>query len=81
MLHFCLEQEVWDTAKKVSCKSGNQQDQSQKTGKMVIFKPLTVGMLDVQHHKMTPTDSLDCWMDIQKGAFPNVSSLENIFCP
>lgn len=66
-------QEIWDTAKKVSCQTGGQQVAARKQGKMVIFKPLTVGMLDVQHHKMSPTDALDCWMDIQKGAFPNVS--------
>lgn len=71
-------QEIWDIAKSVSCHSGGQRPQTRKQGKMVVFKPLTVGMLDVQRHKMSPSNALDCWMDIQKGLFPNVMKLFNL---
>lgn len=64
-------------AKKISCKYGgaNNAAESPKTGKMVIFKPLSVGMLNVQHEPISNGDkgSLDCWMDIQKGTYPHVS--------
>jgi len=65
-------QEVWDIARQVSCSSGNPKKKNGDSHtKMVVFKPLSVGMLDVQHHPIK-SGGLDCWMDIQVGKYPNV---------
>lgn len=86
-LHFCMRhlskkilpfhiQEIWDVAKKLTCKydKASAAADSSKQGKMVIFKPLSVAMLNVQHEPISNGDkgTLDCWMDIQKGTYPNV---------
>jgi len=70
-------QEVWDVAKKISCKY-SESKRGDNQGKMVVFKPLTVGMLDVMSQPLQSSDGLDCWMDIQKGRYPNVSFRFNL---
>ncbi len=61
-------QEIWDEARRISCSYSGD---TTKHGKMVVFKPLSVGMLDIKHQPIK-SESIDCWMDIQKGVFPNV---------
>lgn len=58
-------QEIWDTARKITCETGGE------TEKTVIFKPFVVDMLEVINVP-TAKGAVDCWMDIQKGQFPNV---------
>ena len=41
------------------------------------FQPFSVGMLAVEQGE--DTSHVDCWMDIRKGAFPQVTSLEARF--
>lgn len=60
-------QEIWDTARKISCSSGDDAD------KTVVFKPFVVDMLEVVNVP-TAQGSVECWMDIQKGVYPSVSS-------
>lgn len=62
------QQEVWDTAKKISCVWTSKYD------KAVNFEPLQVGMLDVVQTSFEG-DDVKCWMDIQRGTYPNVSML------
>lgn len=62
------QQEVWDTAKKISCVWTSKYD------KAVNFEPLQVGMLDVVQTRFEG-DDVKCWMDIQRGTYPNVSVL------
>ena len=76
---MCSSDLVWDVARKLSCDyspNGVRKQAPRKHGKTVIFKPLSVGMLDVQHQPFK-SDGLDCWMDIQLGHFPNVSLLNS----
>lgn len=77
MLIFDI-QEAWDVAKKLSCKYVGGGVSETRSEKMVIFKPLSVGMLNVEHQPFNNgvKDSLDCWMDILKGTYPNVRSAE-----
>jgi hypothetical protein len=39
----------------------------------VIFQPFVVDMLEVVTVPVS-TGTVDCWMDIQRGEFPNVSA-------
>jgi hypothetical protein len=59
-------QEIWDTARKVSCANGDLTDTTQ-----IAFKPFMVDMLEVVNVPTTQ-GSVECWMDIQKGVYPNV---------
>lgn len=61
-------QELWDTARKISCESGGLGD------KTVYFKPFIVDMLEVVNVP-TQRGTVDCWMDIQVGNYPNVINL------
>lgn len=58
-------QEIWDTARKISCADGDLKDTS------VHFKPFVVDMLEVVNVP-TAQGMVECWMDIQKGVYPNV---------
>lgn len=58
-------QEIWDTSRKIVCKM------SDKITKYVTWSPLTVDMLDVQN--AATTGGVDCWMDMLRGVYPNVS--------
>lgn len=54
-------------ARKLSCPTG---DSNQKT---IAFKPFTVDMLEVVSVPVsTGQGTVDCWMDIQRGQYPNV---------
>ncbi len=59
-------QEIWDVARKVSCAAP---DANEKT---IAFKPFVVDMLEVVSVPVS-SGSVDCWMDIRRGSFPNVS--------
>lgn len=61
-------QEIWDTARKISCSQTEQQE------KTIIFKPFVVDMLEVISVP-TARGGVDCWMDIQRGEFPKVTPL------
>nr|CAD7569525.1 unnamed protein product [Timema californicum] len=63
-------QEIWDAARKISCAStGNK--------KRVHFRPFVVDMLEVVSVPV-PNGLIDCWMDIQRGKYPNTSPIEEI---
>lgn len=69
------EEEVqgpWDTARKISCsRSGIEEE------KKIFFKPFIVDMLDVV---TVPTNGggVECWMDIQRGKYPQISPIGEI---
>lgn len=62
--------EIWDVARRISCPfSGSG---SEKT---IAFKPFTVDTLEVVSVPVsTGRATIDCWMDIQRGTYPNVST-------
>jgi hypothetical protein len=60
-------QEIWDTARKISCATTDRKE------KTVIFRPFVVDMLEVVTVPVS-TGTVDCWMDIQRGEFPDVST-------
>uniref|UniRef100_A0A182YQE6 ZP domain-containing protein n=1 Tax=Anopheles stephensi TaxID=30069 RepID=A0A182YQE6_ANOST len=64
-------QEAWDTARRISC---SQSEQQQNT---IIFKPFVVDQLEVVNVP-TSTGGVECWMDIQRGLYPNVSPIPSI---
>nr|QKV49921.1 mucin-2-like protein [Locusta migratoria] len=64
-------QEAWDIARKVSCATTSLQE------KTVLFRPFVVDMLEVVSVPVT-TGTVDCWMDIRRGYFPNTSPLGEI---
>lgn len=70
-----LHQEAWDLARKVSCPSETKPG----TGKRVRFKPIVVDMLEVVSVPSGNEGTLQCWMDIQRGQYPNVST-DFIYC-
>ncbi|RWS15822.1 uncharacterized protein B4U79_01259 [Dinothrombium tinctorium] len=56
-------QEVWDTAKRLKCSALDRID------KVVTFAPVAVDMLRIEEIDFTD-DSIDCWMEIQRGVSP-----------
>ena len=56
-------QEVWDSARRLSC------DWVTRLEKTVTFAPFGVDMLGVKELRF-PGDTVDCWMDIQRGHGP-----------
>lgn len=78
-------QEIWDTARKITCDGiGTAGSKSSGTGlqhtneeKTIIFKPFVVDALEVVSVP-TARGGIDCWMDIQRGQFPNVSPLTEV---
>ncbi|CAB3376481.1 Hypothetical predicted protein [Cloeon dipterum] len=66
-------QEVWDTARKLSCATTAAAIKQKK----VIFKPFVVDMLEVVSVPTAGGKSVDCWMDIRKGQYPNTAELED----
>ena len=48
-----------------------------KYKKAVNFEPLQVSMLDVVQTRFEGED-VKCWMDIQRGTYPNVSKRERV---
>ncbi|KAF2361611.1 Zona pellucida domain [Trinorchestia longiramus] len=66
-----LVQEVWDTARRLSCSWRNNYS------KQVNFKPLSVAMLDVIRTDFKG-EPFNCWMDIQRGVYPNTSPLDDV---
>jgi hypothetical protein len=67
MHQLFVVQEIWDTARKISCATTDRKE------KTVIFQPFVVDMLEVVTVPVS-TGTVDCWMDIQRGEFPNVSA-------
>lgn len=65
--YYLLLQEVWDLARRISCPT------TDRNLKAVYFQPITVDMLEVVS---VPSSfgSVDCWMDIQRGTYPSVST-------
>jgi hypothetical protein len=61
-------QEEWDTARRLSCSSAAPVVKQKK----VLFKPFMVDMLEVVTVPTASGTSIDCWMDIRKGQYPNV---------
>ena len=83
-------QAVRDTARKITCDyhattGGNRAAQHKNNNdnaltiaeKTIIFKPFVVDMLEVVSVP-TAKGGVDCWMDIQRGEFPNVQPLSEI---
>ncbi|KAA0183843.1 hypothetical protein HAZT_HAZT001474 [Hyalella azteca] len=66
-----LVQEVWDTARRISCSWRNNYS------KQVNFKPLSIAMLDVVRSDFKG-EPLKCWMDIRRGIYPNTRPLEGV---
>ncbi|XP_042221925.1 uncharacterized protein LOC121866368 isoform X2 [Homarus americanus] len=64
-------QELWDTAKKLSCVWTN------KYNKAVNFEPLQVSMLEVVQTRFEG-DDIKCWMDIQRGTYPHTKPMDGI---
>lgn len=64
-------QSAYDIARKVSCNRIGVDE-----AKKVYFKPFVVDMLDVI---TIPTEngSVNCWMDIKRGVFPQLSPIGN----
>ncbi|CAG2115908.1 unnamed protein product, partial [Medioppia subpectinata] len=56
-------QEVWDMARKISC------DWVTRIDKYVTFAPFGVDVLNVKELTF-PGDTVDCWMEIQRGGGP-----------
>jgi hypothetical protein len=61
-------QEEWDTARRLSCATAAPVVKQKK----VLFKPFMVDMLEVVTVPTASGTSIDCWMDIRKGQYPNV---------
>lgn len=61
-------QELWDVARRVSCAAEGHNE------KTVYFKPFMVDMLEVTSVPME-SSTIECWMDIQRGSYPSVSSV------
>lgn len=61
-------QEIWDTARKISC------SRSEEHEKIIFFKPFVVDMLEVINVE-TSRGGVECWMDIQRGLFPKVTPI------
>lgn len=66
-----LIQEDYDVARKVSCE---RHESGEKT---IIFKPFVVEMLEVVNVP-TSRGGVQCWMDIQRGLYPQVQPLSNV---
>lgn len=59
-------QEITDLARRVSCLTTSANVAT------VNFKPIMVDTLDVVSIPVG-TETVECWMDIQRGRYPNVS--------
>uniref|UniRef100_T1L3T9 ZP domain-containing protein n=1 Tax=Tetranychus urticae TaxID=32264 RepID=T1L3T9_TETUR len=74
-----IYQEVWDSARLLSCRYSLQRDLPVQE-KRVIFKPFLVDMLDVIRVPMADfagdEHKVDCWMDVTKGRYPNNSPID-----
>lgn len=64
-------QEMWDSARKLSC------DWVTRLEKYVTFAPFGVDMLGVKELRF-PGDTVDCWMDIQRGHGPFASPISGV---
>ena len=64
-------QEVWDSARKLSC------DWVTRLEKYVTFAPFGVDMLGVKELRF-PGDTVDCWMDIQRGHGPFAPAVSGV---
>jgi len=64
-------QEIWDTARRLTCASRSQYR------KQIKFDPLHISMLDVVGTHFRQSD-LKCWMDIKRGEYPNVRPLDGV---
>lgn len=62
----------YDTARKISCSRSGVEEE-----KKVFFKPFIVDMLEVVE---VPTENggVSCWMDIQRGIYPQLSAIGNV---
>lgn len=62
----------FDAARKISCSRTGIEEE-----KRIFFKPFIVEMLDVV---TVPTNNggVDCWMDIQRGVYPKLTSIGNV---
>jgi len=64
-------QEVWDMARKISC------DWVTRIDKYVTFAPFGVDMLGIKEIQF-PGDTVDCWMDIQRGHGPFAPAIAGV---
>ncbi|XP_026680815.1 uncharacterized protein LOC103511193 [Diaphorina citri] len=64
--------ESWDLARKLSCPTSLIND------KTVFFKPIEVDMLEVVSVPSGNSGTIDCWMDIQRGTYPQISPIDGI---
>lgn len=64
-------QEVWDMARKISC------DWVTRIDKYVTFAPFGVDMLGIKEIAF-PGDTVDCWMDIQRGHGPFAPTIAGV---
>jgi hypothetical protein len=64
-------QEVWDMARKISC------DWVTRIDKYVTFAPFGVDMLGIKEIAF-PGDTVDCWMDIQRGHGPYAPTIAGV---
>ena len=63
-------QEIWDSARKINCEWVNL------IKKRVEFEPFEVMMLDFEEVKFEG-DSVDCWMDLQVGKYPDSEEIHS----
>lgn len=62
----------FDAARKISCSRTGIDEE-----KKVFFKPFAVDMLDVVTVP-TANGGVDCWMDIKRGIFPQLTSIGDV---
>lgn len=65
-------QSSFDLARKISCSATGVEEE-----KKIYFKPIIVDMLEVL---TVPTKSggVDCWMDIQRGVYPKITTIGDV---
>lgn len=65
-------QEIWDVARTITC------DWVDNYVKTINFDPFTVGMLQSQEVRFQGDQPIECWMDLQLGKWPDISSINSI---
>lgn len=65
-------QEIWDVARLIKC------NWVETFVKKIRFNSFSVGMLNAEEIEFSGGDTLDCWMDIQLGAYPETKEINSI---
>lgn len=65
-------QEIWDIARLIKC------NWVETFVKKISFNSFSVGMLNAEEIEFSGGDTLDCWMDIQLGAYPTTKEITSM---